>query len=128
LPRVIGIGRSGKKKKKVAIYIKRIDHLQTSICQMFLTSPQKMVYDTLTDHWIPITETEISFFMHVCFETGDGEAKVLVISVITNLENLFADILCTTDTNVGILPLSSNSYCRSLRDDKTIHNELQFLE
>lgn len=73
---------------------------------MILTSPPKMVYDTLTDHWFPITETEISFFMHVCFERGDGGTKVLAISVITNLENLFADILCTTDTNVGILPLS----------------------
>jgi hypothetical protein len=34
------------------------------------------------------------------------EIKVLAISVITKLENLFADILCTADTNVGILLLS----------------------
>jgi len=55
---------------KVAIYVKRIDHLQTSICQMFLTSSPKMVYDTLIDHWFPIIESEIRFFVHVCFERG----------------------------------------------------------
>lgn len=36
-------------------------------------------------------------------EKRQGETKVLVISVTTNLENLFADILCMADTNVGIL-------------------------
>jgi hypothetical protein len=74
---------------------------------MFLTSPPKTVYDTLTNHWFPIIEMEIGFIVHVCFLREEkGGTKVLVISLITNLENLFADILRTAQTNVGILLLS----------------------